>query len=109
MGWFKDLKLFTKLIVAFVVVASFAGAIGVIGLWDMSRLNASNEDMYANQLIPIRALGQLNAETQVNRVLVRDLLMEPDVTARQRISDAIETHAKAVTETLDTYKKTQLS
>jgi methyl-accepting chemotaxis protein len=108
MGWFKDLKIFTKLLFGFVLVATFAGLVGAVGLWNMTRLNASNEDMYANQLMPIRELGNLNAETQINRVLTRDLLIENDLTKRQRIADSIEAHAKAASEALEKYKKTQM-
>ena len=108
MGWFKDLKIFTKLLLSFVLVAAFAGVVGVVGLWNMSRLNTSNEDMYANQLTAIRSLGALNAKTLTNRVLIRDLLLEDDAAARQRTADTIEAVAKAANDDIEIYKKTMM-
>lgn len=109
MGWFRDLKIFTKLLLGFVLVAIFAGVVGMVGLWNMARLNASNEAMYANQLTAIRALGALNAATQTNRVNVRDMLLEHDINARQRIAESITAQARAANDAISIYRKMALS
>lgn len=109
MKWFNDLKIFSKLLLSFALVAAIAGGIGLLGLWNMSSLSGSVENMYANQLTPIRGLGALNAETQYNRILLRDLLLTDDLTQRQHTAEQVAEHAKKANEAVELYKTAVMS
>jgi len=104
MKWFNDLKIFSKLLLSFALVAAIAGGIGLLGLWNMSSLSDSVENMYVNQLTPIRGLGVLNAEAQYNRVLLRDLLLTDDLTQRRLTAEQVAEHAKKANEAVELYK-----
>ena len=68
MQWFNDLKLATKLILAFLVVATIAGIIGFIGTRSVNTVNDMMTDIYKNQLVPINDIG--NGVRQLKMLLV---------------------------------------
>jgi len=55
--WFYDLKIATKLLASFTLVAVITGIVGWVGLSSAARMNETAVDVYANQLVPIRELG----------------------------------------------------
>ncbi len=64
MKWFKDLKMKSKLILCFVIVAIFTGVVGAIGIINMNNLNVRGDDMYQNNFLPAQDLAQIKAALQ---------------------------------------------
>ncbi len=57
MNWYKNLKVRTKLLVAFIIVALFSGIVGGVGITNMNNLNSRTEEMYNDRLVPVADLG----------------------------------------------------
>lgn len=56
MSWFKDLKLASKLIVAFAIVAVIAIIVGGVGIYNITNLGKNDEKLYSRMTVP---LGEL--------------------------------------------------
>lgn len=109
MQWFYNLKIASKLLLSFAVVALFAAIIGWVGVSAVSRLDAAATDMYVNQLIPIRDLSYANAGLLAARADVRSMLMSSNMTEREKYMASIEKYAKETEERLASYSKSVLT
>lgn len=109
MKWFYDLKVGTKLLASFVVVAAVAGLIGWVGLSGMAESKTRSDGMYSQDLIPIRDLGYANAAFLIARTEVRNALAAKDKEDRREYVGLIEAETKKVDAYLAAFSKTELS
>jgi methyl-accepting chemotaxis protein len=78
----KNLKIAQKLTVSFVIVIILSlvvGAVGIFGMTDISRLSS---EMYNENLLAIRAMGNLTKEFGDQRVEMRNVFLYQDDSAR---------------------------
>ena len=70
MQWFYRLKLGTKLLTAFIIVALIAGTIGFVGSQNLNRVNDMMTGLYKDRLIPIKDIGimRVNASDNFRRM-----------------------------------------
>ncbi len=108
MNWFRDVKIATKLLGSFVVVAFIAGVIGWMGLSGARNLAAVADDVYKNQLVSISELETANNEFLMARLALREafLVEGADRKEKERISAE---HVRSMEEHIAKYKMTQLS
>jgi methyl-accepting chemotaxis protein len=78
MTWYKNLRLASQLILAFVLVALIAGGVGVIGILNVDKLAASDRNMYENATAPMKDLDALNGHFQLVRNAISKSLAAPD-------------------------------
>jgi len=109
MKWFSDLKIGTKLLGGFALVAVIAGLIGWVGLSGMSDMSKRSASMYANQLTPMRDLGYANAAFIIGRGETRNMLLDKQITGRQKYADLMYAEDKKIDGYIDAYSKTVLS
>jgi methyl-accepting chemotaxis protein len=60
MKWFQSLRVATRLILSFLVVAAVGAAVGGLGIFQMGRINASTESLYNDDLRAIKAVQAAN-------------------------------------------------
>ena len=109
MKWFSDLKIGTKLLASFILVAAIAGLIGWVGLSGVSKFSANSASMYADQLIPIRDLGYANTAFLIAETDVRSMLLTKQPSERQKLADSVLVETKQVDGYIASYEKTMLS
>ncbi|MBI3682756.1 MAG: MCP four helix bundle domain-containing protein, partial [Acidobacteria bacterium] len=105
MKWFSDLKIGTKLLASFVLVAATAGLIGWVGLSGMSQMQARSASMYADRLVPIRELGYANAALLTIRVNVLTILSTKNTAQREKLAADIDEQEKVLNGYIDAYSK----
>jgi methyl-accepting chemotaxis protein len=66
MSWFRNLKIFQKLLLSFILVAIFIGIVGAIGIRNMNVLDSNISSMYNNNL-------QCNSKLYTIRANVADI------------------------------------
>ena len=100
MNWYYNLRLGTKLISGFVLVALIAVSIGLIGVMNIQKMEAEGARVYEKITVPLAALQDMTCAYLQIRVAVRDMVLEPDPTknkpyiARIReLSSAVEKDA----------------
>jgi methyl-accepting chemotaxis protein len=109
MRWFYHLRIGTKLISAFLIMAIILGAVGLFGILNLSTMNKSQDDMYANNLIPVSEIQSALVNYNRMRIAIRDVYMaENDQTRIELINKSSETRA-AIEKNVAVYRGTKLS
>ncbi len=78
MKWYYDLKLGTKLISGFILVAFIAGVIGWIGVVNIHKIEAEDAKLYEKITVPLGELQNMTCSYLQIRVAVRDVILEND-------------------------------
>ncbi|MDH4200021.1 MAG: carbonic anhydrase family protein [Spirochaetia bacterium] len=68
MGWFKNLKIQTKLLSGFLIVAFLGTVIGIIGIRAVNTIASANQKMYEKMAVPLSQLGQISTYFQRVRI-----------------------------------------
>ncbi len=72
MNWVKNMKIRTKLLVSFLLVASLAGVIGYMGISRIKQLDAADKKLYEKITVPMADMMDMSTSFQRVRVNVRD-------------------------------------
>ncbi|MGE5314300.1 MAG: methyl-accepting chemotaxis protein [Acidobacteriota bacterium] len=78
MQWFLDLKIGTKLVLSFSVVALIAGFIGYIGYVNIGELNKADTFLYQKMTVPLADLAEMNGRFQRERYNMAMAVVEND-------------------------------
>ncbi|SFC75806.1 methyl-accepting chemotaxis protein [Polaromonas sp. OV174] len=62
MKFFDALKLSTKLLLSFLVVAAIGAAVGALGIFHMGRISAATESLYSQELRSLKAIQEANIQ-----------------------------------------------
>jgi len=106
MKWFNDLKLSTKLISGFILVALLAGAVGLVGVVKILDLDDSDTALYEENALPLAHLAEILSRYQRVRVnILYALLYAGNAEGQKGYLAKIEEHRKSITEELAQYEK----
>ncbi len=108
MKWFLDLKLGTKLISSFSLIALIAAYIGYEGYVAATEIKQNQDELYLGRLIPIRDLGYANASLLIARGDVRNFLAAVTPEDQQKYLTVVRTESKKVDELVEKYSKGDL-
>ncbi len=89
MMWFKNLKIRMKLIICFIVLAIITGAVGYIGVSNMSQINDRADSMYYHNFIPSQGLTEIEKSLLLIRSNYFLMLYERDMSKLQQRVDEI--------------------
>ncbi|HHV08861.1 MAG TPA: methyl-accepting chemotaxis protein [Clostridiales bacterium] len=64
MKWFYNMKIRSKLICSFIILAALTGIVGVFGVSNMGTINQRSESMYHNNFIPSQDLKDIQIALQ---------------------------------------------
>ena len=108
MNWFYNLKIGSKLISGFVLIALIAGLIGFIGIRGIRTISGESETMYNNQLIPISSLSEISTAFQRVRVNIRDLVHAGTPAEMAKYQQRIKELSAVISKNVEEYEKTNL-
>lgn len=95
MKWFINLKISSKLIMGFIMVAIIAGIIGIYGTLTIRNINELDTQMYEINTAPMPELGKIAIGYYKQRINLRNLYMTKDNAQRQSIIESFD-NEKAV-------------
>ncbi len=102
MQWFNNLKIGTKLVSSFIIVALIAGAIGFMGIMKIYQIEEADKKMYEKVTVPLGDAGEIATNFQRMRVNSRDILdadtPEQKLHFANRIKELRELNNKNVTD-----------
>ncbi|MCL5104076.1 MAG: methyl-accepting chemotaxis protein, partial [Armatimonadetes bacterium] len=75
MKWFYHLKIRTKLLSSFILVALIAGTVGLIGLSNIRKIDNADTMLYEKMTVPLNQLGEMSTTYQRARVNMRDSIL----------------------------------
>lgn len=110
MKWFYNLKIVTKLISSFIVLAAIVAFVGFMGVAGINKLSAEMNDMYENNLKPINYLSDTMILYQRVRVNIRDMTFIATAPEENAEYEEKLTGLKGeIQATLDEYSNTKLT
>lgn len=109
MQWFHNLKLATKLIVSFLLVAIIAATIGFFGVRNINVVNDLMTDMYANQLVAMDDIATVRVNSAENYRRTLQMAVVTDQKDREDILKQIQEGREAINEAYKKYLATVLS
>lgn len=83
MKWFYNLKISTKLIISFIIVALIAGGVGAVGIININKINNLDNDLYESDTVTMPDLTNIVNDYQKEREILSDLLIIKDSGKRQ--------------------------
>ena len=102
MSWFYNLKIATKLLIGFVLVALIAGVVGTVGIINLLSLSKRDTMLYENNTVPLGEIGQAGIFFQRTRINQRNVLLDPG-NAKEYMAK-IQEYNINVNKLLDEYK-----
>jgi methyl-accepting chemotaxis protein len=103
---FSNLKIKTKLIFSFILVASFACVVGLIGYTNMSALNRRVEEMYSQRFLPTVHLAEVQKNLEMARSVIYLMVYNNnDQSGFQARLEEVNTYTEASNNALMEYEK----
>jgi len=105
----NTLKISTRLIVLIGVLATLMLITGVVGLLGTSQSNASLKTVYEDRVVALDQLGEVSYLLQRNRVLVMDMLQQPDAANIEKHNKEFRGNLETINKTWNAYMATYLT
>ncbi len=109
MRWFYNMKIGAKLILSFVIVAIIAGIVGGIGIYNISKIDKKDEELYKNVTVPLAYTADMAKLFQSVRVINRDMILDTDEADINESYKEIETIVEELNSYSDKFSETILS
>ncbi|MBA4252305.1 MAG: hypothetical protein C0442_11370, partial [Chlorobiaceae bacterium] len=74
MSWFKNLTIKIKLLISFLFFVIITVVVGVLGITSGNLIAKGGEEMYYNNLVPLKTMGEIASTTQKLRISTRDII-----------------------------------
>ncbi|MBI1938999.1 MAG: methyl-accepting chemotaxis protein [Ignavibacteriales bacterium] len=104
----KNLRIKTKLLLAFGIIALIAGVIGYLNFSKIVEISANSHSIYANRLIPIRDLGEMRVLAQKIRVETRQLMLVQNTEEHHQIVNNMKDFGGQLEKLFDDLRKNSL-
>ena len=105
----KNLKISTKLIGGFILVALIACVVGVFGIINIKKIDAADTKMYEMMLVPTEELGKITESFQRVRINLRDAVTADNAEDRNKATDTIRTLREKISKASDEFEKSILT
>ena len=109
MQWFSDLKIGTKLISGFVIVALIAVVIGFIGIQKIHQINEADTKLYEKITVPTAQLLSISTDFQRIRVNVLYVLRSTTKEDKEKFALAIKALREGIDKQSALFEKTILT
>ena len=101
----SNMKLGTKLIGGFLVVAAIAAVIGVIAIMNLRSVTKADKALYETMTVPLSDLSDISTNFQRVRVNAADLVQASDAQERAKYDTKIPELSAEITKAQDDYEK----
>jgi methyl-accepting chemotaxis protein len=106
MKHFKNIKIRSKLMICFIIVSLFTGAVGSIGIINLNASNNRSKDMYLNNLLPLQDIATIQKNALTARSYILMIIYDRDRSLLQERIDKISSFA---TENNEAYARIEKS
>ncbi|MBU2493466.1 MAG: MCP four helix bundle domain-containing protein [Bacteroidetes bacterium] len=96
MKWFYDLKIATKLLSGFILVALITGFVGYMGITNIKTIDYNGDIMYKNMTIPISEMGTITNYFQRVRVNTRDIILAKTPAEKNEFLERINVYRDSI-------------
>ncbi|PIQ07547.1 MAG: chemotaxis protein [Ignavibacteriales bacterium CG18_big_fil_WC_8_21_14_2_50_31_20] len=96
MKWFYNLKVSSKLLGGFILVALIAGFIGYMGITNIKTIDDNDTKLYQNMTLPLSDMGDISTYFQRVRINTREILLVKTPEEKKEINDKIQTYSDSI-------------
>ena len=90
MKWFYNMKIASKLILSYVILAIIAGIVGFIGIININKINDNDTILYKNMTVPLSEVAEIATLFQRARLNARDFILLDDQKSIQESYDKVQ-------------------
>ncbi|RKL62407.1 HAMP domain-containing protein [Thermoanaerobacteraceae bacterium SP2] len=101
---FYNLKIATKLIIGFIIVALIAGIVGTVGVMNIRKIQTLDEDMYNRDTAPMDDLTRIGISIERERGRLRDMIIQRNSSDIQADIEKIKELDKTIDESLPKFE-----
>jgi methyl-accepting chemotaxis protein len=105
MSFFKNLKIGTRIISGFLMVAIIAGIIGGIGIISLKRVNESYRIAYTDSVAALKYVERMSSSFQRIRMNLNGLLMVDNIEDKEFYIGKLDEHKATIDENIAEYRK----
>lgn len=105
MKWFLNMKIATKLISSFLIVALIAGIVGIVGVMSIQKTDINYSNLYTNFGVAAGDIGEVSIAYQRSRINLRDLVIDRGSADRQKYVDKIRDYDKVMLDKMTDFEK----
>ena len=109
MGFLKNVKVKTKLIISFIIVAILIGVVGIIGITSLKTVDANSEDMYINSLQSVYMMTDLKQKLTEVESDVLQLVYVRDDSKKADLEKDIQVNKEENDKYIASYEKLPMS
>lgn len=109
MKFLLNMKITTKLITGFIIVALLSGVVGIIGITNIQDIGHNGDILYKNMTVPIAEAAEMAKLFQRIRVNTRDMILEEDKSKIDANYDEINTIVDELDVLSQSFKEKTLS
>ena len=106
MKWFYNMKIGTKMITGFVIVALIAGVVGAVGIVNILSINNADTELYSINTVPISELATANEKYQRMRLNMVKMILNTDTESINENLTKITQFQAEMLAALDSFDKT---
>lgn len=104
--WFLNLRVGTKLLATFSVLAVMTLIVGLVGMVNIMKLQSLDEDLYNYQTKPLSELSTLSVGFERNRYLLLELVLETEPKKQLQYIQEINDNKKKLNLAMDKFAQT---
>jgi methyl-accepting chemotaxis protein len=105
MQWFYNLRIRTKLLAGFGLMALLAATIGTTGFLNIRKIDANDLKMYEQMTVPISQMGGVSTAFQRIRVNLAKVILEQNLQKKEEFQALISKYSTEITGLVDDFEK----
>lgn len=105
----KNLKTAKKLLFLNIVSILFIIIVGAVGFYYMQNMSDETNNLYEQQLLPVKWINDTRAQSRANEALVKEIAITKDEAKRQELIAEISSRAATIQESINNYKTTSMT
>lgn len=103
MQWFNNLKISVKLVIVFVIIAEISGLVCIVGVVQLKSMNDARNNMYTQDMIPMRQLASVIEKYEKIRINLRTLGRTDTSKNNETVSEINQLYSALIND-LETFK-----
>ncbi len=109
MQWFRNRKIFTKLMVVVMTLTVLTAGVGLYGLYNINMMKSNLNELYSDNMMPLRQLANTETSLLKLRVTSRDIAIAETQAQKREIADTIAPLSEQVDTNMSAYRTSSLS
>lgn len=106
MKWISNIKIGTRLLGGFIMIAIIATCIGLFGVYNINQISNNDSDLYEKMTEPLGTLVDITNHYQEMRIDMRETLLASDAAGAQEYMDKFQEESAGFDEAINVFSQT---